>query len=31
VRHIADSIAGRDIAVARDYLEKLRRFDSEAV
>jgi len=26
VRHIADSIAGRDIAVAREYLEKLRRF-----
>jgi hypothetical protein len=26
VRHIADSIAGRDIAAAREYLEKLRRF-----
>jgi hypothetical protein len=24
VRHIADSIAGRDIAAAREYLEKLR-------
>jgi hypothetical protein len=30
VRHIADSIAGRDIAVARDVLEKLRRFGSDA-
>lgn len=29
VRHIADSIAGRDIAAARDYLEKLRRFGSD--
>lgn len=29
VRHIADSIAGRDIAAAREYLEKLRRFESE--
>ncbi len=28
VRNIADSIAGRDIEVAREYLEKLRRFDS---
>lgn len=26
MRHIADSIAGRDIAAAREYLEKLRRF-----
>jgi hypothetical protein len=25
-RHIADSIAGRDIAAAREYLEKLKRF-----
>jgi hypothetical protein len=30
VRHIADSIAGRDIAAAREYLEKLRRFESDA-
>jgi hypothetical protein len=30
VRHIADSIAGRDIAAARDVLEKLRRFGSDA-
>jgi hypothetical protein len=30
VRHIADSIAGRDIAVARETLEKLRRFGSDA-
>jgi hypothetical protein len=30
VRHIADSIAGRDIAAAREYLEKLRRFGSGA-
>jgi hypothetical protein len=30
IRYIADSIAGRDIAVARDYLEKLRRFESDA-
>jgi len=30
VRHVADSIAGRDVAAAREYLEKLRRFDSEA-
>jgi hypothetical protein len=30
VRYIADSIAGRDIAVARDVLEKLRRFESDA-
>ncbi|HLX23787.1 MAG TPA: hypothetical protein VKR38_10605 [Usitatibacter sp.] len=30
VRHIADSIAGRDIAEARAYLEKLRRFDAES-
>ena len=30
VRHIADSIAGRDIIEARNYLEKLHRFDSEA-
>lgn len=30
VRHIADSIAGRDIAVARDVLEKLRRFGTDA-
>jgi hypothetical protein len=30
VRHIADSIAGRDIAAAREYLEKLRRFGSDA-
>jgi hypothetical protein len=29
VRHIADSIAGRDIAAAREYLEKLRRFGSD--
>ncbi|HUL95613.1 MAG TPA: hypothetical protein VLT89_06355 [Usitatibacter sp.] len=29
IRHIADSIAGRDIAVARDALEKLRRFGAE--
>jgi hypothetical protein len=28
VRYFADSIAGRDIAEARAYLEKLRRFDS---
>jgi hypothetical protein len=28
VRHVADSIAGRDIAAAREYLEKLRRFES---
>lgn len=30
VRHIADSIAGRDIAAAREYLEKLRRFGGDA-
>lgn len=30
VRNIADSIAGRDIAVARDVLEKLRGFASDA-
>jgi hypothetical protein len=30
VRHIADSITGRDIAAAREYLEKLRRFRSDA-
>jgi hypothetical protein len=30
VRRIADSIAGRDIAAARDVLEKLRRFGSDA-
>lgn len=30
VRHIADSIAGRDIAAARGYLEKLRRFGVNA-
>jgi hypothetical protein len=30
VRHIADSITGRDIAAARAYLEKLRRFGSGA-
>jgi hypothetical protein len=30
VRHIADSITGRDIAAAREYLEKLRRFGSDA-
>ena len=30
VRHITDSIAGRDIAAAREYLEKLRRFASDA-
>jgi len=30
VRHIADSIAGRDIAAAREYLEKLRRFGGES-
>lgn len=30
VRHIADSIAGRDIAAAREYLEKVRRFGSDA-
>jgi hypothetical protein len=30
VRRIADSIAGRDIAAAREYLEKLRRFGSDA-
>jgi len=29
MRHIADSIAGRDIAAAREYLEKLRRFESD--
>ena len=29
VRHIADSIAGRDIAAAQDYLEKLRRFGDD--
>jgi hypothetical protein len=29
VRRIADSIAGRDIAAARDVLEKLRRFGSD--
>jgi hypothetical protein len=28
VRHIADSITGREIAAAREYLEKLRRFGS---
>jgi hypothetical protein len=28
-RRIADSIAGRDLAAARDYLEKLRRFGDE--
>ncbi|HEX4780729.1 MAG TPA: hypothetical protein VH301_08255 [Usitatibacter sp.] len=27
-RHFADSIAGRDIAAAREHLEKLRRFES---
>ena len=30
VRHITDSIAGRDIAAAREYLEKLRSFASDA-
>ena len=30
VRHIADSVAGRDIAAARDVLERLRRFGSDA-
>ncbi len=30
VRYVADSIAGRDIAMAKEYLEKLRRFDSAA-
>jgi hypothetical protein len=30
VRHIADSITGRDIAAAREYLEKLRRFGNDA-
>jgi hypothetical protein len=30
VRHIADSIAGRDIVAAREYLEKLRRFAGNA-
>jgi hypothetical protein len=30
VRHIADSITGRDIAAAREYLEKIRRFGSDA-
>jgi hypothetical protein len=30
VRHIADSIAGRDIAVASEYLEKLARFGVNA-
>jgi hypothetical protein len=30
VRHIADSITGRDIAAAREYLEKLRRFGGNA-
>ncbi|HEY2628680.1 MAG TPA: hypothetical protein VGI57_06100 [Usitatibacter sp.] len=30
IRYIADSIAGRDIAAAREYLQKLHRFDSEA-
>jgi hypothetical protein len=29
MRQIADSIAGRDIAVAREVLEKLRRFGGE--
>jgi hypothetical protein len=29
MRHIADSIAGRDIIAAREYLEKLRRFESD--
>jgi hypothetical protein len=29
VRHMADSIAGRDIAAARETLEKLRRFGSD--
>jgi hypothetical protein len=29
-RHIADSISGRDLAIARDLLEKLRRFGSNA-
>jgi hypothetical protein len=27
--HIADSIAGRDIAAAREYIEKLRRFEAD--
>jgi hypothetical protein len=30
VRYFADSIAGRDIAAAREFIEKLRRFDSGA-
>jgi hypothetical protein len=30
VRNIADSITGRDVAAAREYLEKLRRFGGEA-
>jgi hypothetical protein len=30
VRYVADSITGRDIAAAREYLEKLRRFGSDA-
>jgi hypothetical protein len=31
VGYIADSIAGRDIAAAREYIEKLHRFDSGSV
>jgi len=30
IRHIADSIAGRDIAAAREAIEKLRRFAGQA-
>ncbi|HEX4333346.1 MAG TPA: hypothetical protein VH040_14485 [Usitatibacter sp.] len=29
VRQVADSIAGRDIVAAREYLEKVRRFESD--
>lgn len=29
-RHVADSIAGRDIGAAREFLEKLRRFGGDA-
>jgi hypothetical protein len=28
-RHLADSITGRDIAAAREYLAKLRRFAND--
>ena len=30
IRHIADSLAGRDIAAAREAIGKLRRFDTDA-